>query len=109
MRDDAVKARRCGELGVDVLRVDVARHRGEELDVRSGQRALDARVVADGDLVERAVADDFEVVRCEGACSCLVSRKDVETAVDVVGVAGDRARGVAHEERAERADVFDLD
>jgi hypothetical protein len=33
----------------------------------------------------------------------------VETAVDVVGVAGDDFRGVAHEEGAEGADVLELD
>ena len=48
--------------GVDVRRIDVARHRGEQLDVGRGERALDARAIADGDLVERAVADDLEVV-----------------------------------------------
>ena len=46
---------------IDVLRVDVARHRREQLDVGGGQRALDAGAIADRDLVEGAVADDLEV------------------------------------------------
>ena len=67
VRDDAVEARRRGELGIDVLRVDVARHRGEQLDVRGGEGAFDARAVADRNLVEGAVADDLEVMGGEGA------------------------------------------
>jgi hypothetical protein len=67
VRNDALEPGRRGELGVDVLRVDVAGHRGEELDVRGGQRALDARPVADGDLVEGAVAQDLEVLGAECA------------------------------------------
>ena len=40
-------AGRCGELGIEVARVDVARQRREQLDVGRGQRALDAGAVAD--------------------------------------------------------------
>ena len=60
--DDALVLGRSGELGVDVRRVDVARHRGEELDVRGGQGALDRRRLADGDLVEGPVAEHLEVL-----------------------------------------------
>ena len=45
-----------------MLRIDVARHCGEQLDVGGRERALDARPVADGDLVEGAVAQDLEVL-----------------------------------------------
>jgi len=67
VRNDAMDARRLREVRVEVLGVDVAGHRDEELDVRGGQRALDARLVADGDLVESAVAQDVEVVGAEWA------------------------------------------
>ena len=52
MRDHALKARRRGELGIDVLRVDVAGHRGKELDIRGSERALNRRVVAYGNFVK---------------------------------------------------------
>ena len=52
---------------IDVLRVDVARHRGEQLDVGGRQRPLDARAIADRDLVESPVAQDLEVVAGKGA------------------------------------------
>jgi hypothetical protein len=67
VRDDAVEACRVREGRVDVRGVDVARHRGEQLDVGSGERALDAGGIADGNLGERAVADDVEVVARKGA------------------------------------------
>jgi hypothetical protein len=47
-------------------RVDITGHRREELDVGGAQCALDARTIADGDLVEGAVAQDVEVLRGSG-------------------------------------------
>jgi hypothetical protein len=60
--DHGVQVGRLGEFPVDVLRVHVARHGGEQVDVGRGERALDARAIADGDLVEGAVANDLEVI-----------------------------------------------
>ena len=48
-----------GELGVDMGRIDVARHRREQLDVLRPQGAREAGEVADLDLVEGAVLDIF--------------------------------------------------
>ena len=57
VRDHFVEHRRVGVLGIDVRRVDVARHDGEELDVVGAQRAGQAGAVADLDLVVSAVLD----------------------------------------------------
>jgi hypothetical protein len=56
-----------GGLGGTVRR-RVARHRGEQLQVGRGERALDGGAIADDDLVEGAVAKDFEVFlgKCAG-------------------------------------------
>jgi hypothetical protein len=66
MRDHALVGGRGRELRIDVLRVDVARQRREDLNVGRGQRALDAGAIADADLVESAVADEVEVGCGEG-------------------------------------------
>ena len=62
---------RAGKLGVDVGRVDIARHHRKQVDVLGAQGADQVGGVADGDLVEGPVLD--EIVGFDGHGSFLNS------------------------------------
>jgi hypothetical protein len=54
---DLVEHVALGEFWIDMRRVDIARHDGEELDVLIGQGPGNARRVSDPQLVERPIFD----------------------------------------------------
>ena len=58
MRDDLMEELGLGIGGIEIGRVDVARHHPEQLDILLGQDMGDARAVAERDLVEGAVLDE---------------------------------------------------
>ena len=67
VRDDALKAGGGGEVGVQMLRVDVARENGKQLDILFAERALNGVGVPHGNFVEGAVAHGGQLLRrCAG-------------------------------------------
>ena len=65
VRDHMVKQVAGGERLVNMRRVHIARHHGEQFDIRLGQRTRNGGAVANGDIVEGAVFNKF---RRRGGC-----------------------------------------
>ena len=62
MGNDAVELRAIRVFGIDVGWIDVARHRGEKLDVLDLQHARQLSGIADVDLVKGMVLDQVQGV-----------------------------------------------
>ncbi len=62
MGNHAVELGRCGEFGIEVLGVDVARHDGKQLDILGAQRTFHGGAVAHGDFIESQVADHLQSI-----------------------------------------------
>jgi len=73
--DDFAELAGAGEFGVDVGRVHVAGHDGEEVDVVGPQGADELGTVAHLDLVEGAVLDEVGDVAIHGQCVSVAMQK----------------------------------
>jgi hypothetical protein len=86
----------CAYSGIDVRRIDVARHRGEQIDVFFGERAAQVGGISDLHFVEGVV---FDHVHDQFPFTCSLRRGDIEAA-SPAGLRASHERPALHEARA---------